>query len=181
MKVYETGVQVRQSRLWENLKNYRPSCSNMFAKKFEEFALQDNMKIGMTSIEKITEDPTQTHSARASLSSEVSGDSALLPYYLNGAVSAQAAKMFAFAKTLEFARSAHVLSMMRSASAEGESKEEDPERKSEGQNESNDESGIGSEKSPDRKSGGSPERDEDIMIGETKEEELAQTGKKLVI
>ena len=153
----------------------------MFARKFEEFALQDEMKIGMTTIDKIPDnsimDTTETQSARSSLSSEVSVDSGLLPYYFNGAVSPQAAKMFAFAKTLEFARSAHVLSIMKAARADSELKDVEPEGKSDGQNESNDESGIGSDM---MKSDASSDSDEDVIIGETDEEELAKTGKKLV-
>ena len=153
----------------------------MSATKFDEFASQDQMKIGMTTIDKIPDnsimDTTETQSARSSLTSEVSVDSGLLPYYFNCAVSPQAAKMFAFAKTLEFARSAHVLSIMKAASADSEIKDFEPEGKSDGQNESNDESGIGSDM---MKSDASSDSDEDVIIGETDEEELAKTGKKLV-
>ena len=153
----------------------------MFARKFEEFALQDEMKIGMTTIDKIPDkairDSTETHSARSPLSSEFSADSGFLPHSFAGGLSPEAAKMFAFAKTLEFARSAHVLSIMKAARADTELKDVEPEGKSDGQNESNDESGIGSDM---MKSDASSDSDEDVIIGETDEEELAKTGKKLV-
>ena len=154
----------------------------MFARKFEEFALQDEMKIGMTTIDKIPDkairNSTEMHSARSPLSSEFSADSGLLTHSFAGGVSPQAAKMFAFAKTLEFARSAHVLSIMKAARADTELKDEEPEGKSDGQNESNDESGIGSDMIKSDASSDSGDRD--VIIGETDEEELAQTGKKLV-
>ena len=165
------------------LSSPHPAPENMSATKFAEFASQDQMKIGMTTIDKIPDNSimntTETQSARSSsLSSEASADSGLLPYYFNGAVSPQAAKMFAFAKTLEFARSAHVLSLMKATREEtdAELKEEGHEGKSDGQIVSYAESGIGSE----TKSDGSSDSDEDVIIGETDEQELAQTGKKLV-
>jgi len=156
-----------------------PAPGNMFAKKFEEFAMQDKMKIGMTTIDKIPDeasrDTTEMQSARSPLSSEVSVDSGFFPYSFTGGVSPKTAKMFAFAKTLEFARSAHVLSIIKAARAETELTDKEPERKSVPQNEYNNESGIGSEMKSDESS----DSDEDVIIGETDEEELAKTGKKL--
>ena len=177
------------------------SAGNMFARKFEEFALQDRMKIGVTTIDKIPDksssrdstDETPSSAARSSSSSssEVSADSGLASPFSTfaGEVSPQAAKIFALAKMVEFSRSAQVLSMLSAAKAKtqlaeeemmrDEMSQEEPEMKTVGQDESNDESGVGSEemKTDD---GASDISDEDVIIGETDEVDMAQTGKKLV-
>ena len=92
----------------------------MFGKKFEEFISQQSTKIGMTTIERIPDNALResrtTQPARSSSSSEASVDSGFLqhPSAEEAArVSTEAAKMFAFAKTLEFMRSAHMLSNIR--------------------------------------------------------------------
>ena len=170
----------------------------MFARKFEEFALQDRMKIGVTTIDKIPDkssrdstDETPSSARSSSSSSETSADSGLSSPFspFAGDVSPQAAKIFALAKMVEFSRSAQVLSMLSAAKAKtqlaeeemmrDEMSQEEPEMKTVGQDESNDESGVGSEemKTDD---GASDISGEDVIIGETDEVDMAQTGKKLV-
>ena len=165
----------------------------MFARKFEEFALRDTVKIGVTTIDKIPDksssrdltDETPSSAARSSSSSsssEVSADSGLASPFSTfaGEVSPQAAKIFALAKTLEFARSAQVLGLMRAAKAREETElaEEEMMRDEMSQDESNDESGVGSEMM--KSDAASDISDEDVIIGETDEVDMAQTGKKLV-
>ena len=168
----------------------------MFARKFEEFALRDKMKIGMTTIDKISDksskDSTETPSSARSTSSssETSADSGLSSPFspFAGDVSPQAAKIFALAKMVEFSRSAQVLSMLSAAKAKtqlaeeemmrDEMSQEEPEMKTVGQDESNDESGVGSEVM--KSDAASDISDEDVIIGETDEVDMAQTGKKLV-
>ena len=171
-----------------------PAAENMFARKFEEFALRDTVKIGVTTIDKIpdksssrdstNETPSSAARSSSSSSSEVSADSGLASPFSTfaGEVSPQAAKIFALAKTLEFARSAQVLGLMRAAKAREETElaEEEMMRDemSQGQDESNDESGVGSEMM--KSDAASDISDEDVIIGETDEVDMAQTGKKLV-
>ena len=165
-----------------------PAAENMFARKFEEFALQDRVKIGMTTIDKIpgkssrdSTDETPSSARSSSSSSEVSADSGLAsPFSSSFDVSPQAAKVFALAKTLEFARSAQVLGMLRAARAESDLAEEERMRDEMSQDESNDESGVGSEVVMKSDGAASDISDEDVIIGETDEVDMAQTGKKLV-
>ena len=162
----------------------------MFARKFEEFALQDRVKIGMTTIDKIPDkssgdstEETPSSARSSSSSSEVSADSGLAsPFSSSFDVSPQAAKIFALAKTLEFARSAQVLGMLRAATARAESDlaEEERMRDEMSLDESNDESGVGSEVVMKSDGAASDISDEDVIIGETDEVDMAQTGKKLV-
>jgi len=172
------------------------SAGNMFARKFEEFALQDRMKIGVTTIDKIPDkssrdstDETPPSARSTSSSSETSADSGLASPFspFAGDVSPQAAKIFALAKMVEFSRSAQVLSMLSAAKAKtqlaeeemmrDEMSQEEPEMKTVGQDESNDESGVGSEVM--KSDAASDIGDEDVIIGETDEVDMAQTGKKL--
>lgn len=162
----------------------------MFGKKFEEFInSRQSTRIGMTTVERIPDnalrDSTVTLSARSSLSSEASVDSGFSQHPSSSSaaeVSTQAAKMFALAKTLEFMRSAHVLSNIRDAEGE-EFREVCDEMELDEEIKTDDvkrgcyaESGIGSE----MKSEASSDSEEEVIICETDEEELAQTGKRLV-